>query len=221
MTTCPLLCCTPRPFAVVDVETTGLDHRDDRVVEIAVIWCDGDGRIEAEPVHTLVHPGGPVEATHIHGITDADVADAPTFDDIAGDVIDALAGRVFVAHNAVFDIRFVSNSLERAGRRYGALSPHERFPLIPVMCTMWSSGVVDGLGGMVSLSHVADTLDVALPRAHDALHDARAAAGIAAELLTHARRTGRHVRPFGDPHARTLRVGDYPALPRLVRTATR
>ena len=69
----------------MDIETTGLYPGGDRIVELAVV------RIEPNEaprlvLDTLVNPKRRVAATEIHGITDADVADAPPFEEIAGNV---------------------------------------------------------------------------------------------------------------------------------------
>ncbi len=102
-------------FAVVDVETTGMRSRgDDRITEIAIVHVDGP-RIELA-FDSLINPGRPIPyfIQDLTGIRDRDVADAPRFEDIADQVVAALAGRVFVAHNALFDWRFVTMEIERA-----------------------------------------------------------------------------------------------------------
>lgn len=102
-------------FAVVDVETTGVRAtRDDRITEIAVVVVQGE-RCELV-LDLLVNPGRSISGmiTAITGITNAMVRAAPRFEEIAERVTDALAGRVFVAHNARFDWRFVSAELKRA-----------------------------------------------------------------------------------------------------------
>lgn len=102
-------------FAVVDVETTGMQPvGDDRITEIAVVVVQGSRR---EVVFdSLVNPGRsiPGRIQELTGITDAMVQGAPTFRDIADQVVDALAGRVFVAHNARFDWGFVGAEVKRA-----------------------------------------------------------------------------------------------------------
>ena len=76
----------PGRFAVVDVETTGLFPRaNDRVVEIAIVQLDG-GDISDEFV-TLINPQRDVGPTRIHGIAARDVLNAPTFGEVAGDVV--------------------------------------------------------------------------------------------------------------------------------------
>src|SRR5512134_1746588 len=90
--------------AVVDIETTGLHAGADRVVEMSVVRVDPGGQ-PVLAVNTLVNPRRPVAATEIHGITDDDVADAPTFADIAGDVAGAISDAVLMAYNVYFDMR--------------------------------------------------------------------------------------------------------------------
>jgi DNA polymerase III epsilon subunit family exonuclease len=102
-------------FAVVDVETTGMRARGgDRITEIAVVHLDG-GRAEVA-FDSLINPGRPIPhfIERLTGITDRMVADAPLFEQVADRIVAALAGRVFVAHNARFDWGFVSAELERA-----------------------------------------------------------------------------------------------------------
>lgn len=99
-------------WAVVDVETTGVRaFSGDRIMEIAVVDLDGTVRF-----HSLVNPGIPIPQ-FVAGLTGIDaglVRRAPSFDDIADDLLAALEGCVFVAHNARFDWAFVSTEIERA-----------------------------------------------------------------------------------------------------------
>jgi DNA polymerase III epsilon subunit family exonuclease len=102
-------------FAVVDVETTGARAlRSDRITEIAVVVVSG-GRREVV-FESLVNPERPIPPAicAITNITNEMVREAPTFGDIADRVLEALAGRVFVAHNARFDWNFVNAELHRA-----------------------------------------------------------------------------------------------------------
>ena len=102
-------------FAVVDVETTGSRAGGgDRVTEVAVVVVQGP-RLEMV-LDSLVDPGRPIPAavTMVTGITDAMVRSAPPFAEVAEPVLAALAGRVFVAHNARFDWGFVTAEVRRA-----------------------------------------------------------------------------------------------------------
>jgi DNA polymerase III subunit epsilon len=101
-------------FAVVDVETTGSQPGLwDRVTEIAIVPVDA-GQI-GEPWSQLVQPGRsiPPMITALTGISDAMVANAPHFGEIADEVTARLDGRIFTAHNAPFDHRFVDAELSR------------------------------------------------------------------------------------------------------------
>lgn len=94
-------------YAVVDVETTGLDPRTDRVVEVACARVRA-GRI-VERFASLVAPQRPIpeRATAIHGIEDRDVANAPTLAELEPRLRSMTLGAVVVAHNARFDMGFL------------------------------------------------------------------------------------------------------------------
>lgn len=100
-------------LVVVDTETTGV-YSSDRVVEVALVTMSAAGEI-VDVWDSLIQPGRAVSATHIHGITAAMVAGAPTFDDVAGDVAIRLEGAVVVAHNLAFDHRMLDNEFARIG----------------------------------------------------------------------------------------------------------
>ena len=103
-------------FAVVDVETTGLSARlGDRICEVAVV-LGRDGQIVGQ-FHTLVNPGRPISrgASAVNGITNVMVDDAPAFRSVAAALGEALEGTVLVAHNASFDLSFISAEMRSAG----------------------------------------------------------------------------------------------------------
>jgi len=111
-------------YAVVDVETTGgSPGTGHRVAEIAAIVVE-QGRI-TQVFERLVNPGRaiPPFITRLTGISDTMVQGAPPFAEIAPELVQVLAGNVFVAHNAGFDWGFVSAELEGAlGRTPRALT---------------------------------------------------------------------------------------------------
>jgi DNA polymerase III subunit epsilon len=108
------------PLAIVDVETTGAHPAWDRVTEIAVVEVEGSEVVSEWS--TLVNPGAsiPPAIQALTGITNAMVADAPAFEDLAADLYERLEGRIFVAHNARFDYGFLRHEFERAGLRFQA-----------------------------------------------------------------------------------------------------
>ncbi|HQR19012.1 MAG TPA: 3'-5' exonuclease [Gemmatimonadales bacterium] len=158
-------------FAVVDVETTGMRAAgDDRVTELAVVLLHGD-RTELV-FDSLINPGCPIspQITALTGITDAMVADAPTFDMAADAVLAALAGRVFVAHNVRFDWGFVDAELRR--NRGLALDG-------PRLCTVrLSRRLVRGL-----TSHALDQVTAHFNLDNGARHRAAGDALVTAEIL--------------------------------------
>nr|WP_289781787.1 exonuclease domain-containing protein [Ornithinimicrobium sp. HY1793] len=176
-----------RGYAVLDVETTGLNPaRMDRIVEIAIVLVSDDGRIEEE-WSTLVNPQRDVGPTRIHGITATDVLAAPTFQDVMGRVLGLLEGRVLVAHNADFDVRFLLAELRQAGKEVA--DPTR----VPQLCTMrWSTAFVSSSSRRLIDCCAAAGVD--LTNAHTAAGDARATA----ELLRHYLRASPPPPPWQD-----------------------
>ena len=72
-----------RPLAVFDIESTGVVPQRDRIVELAVIRIDPDGSIRKTVRRLNPQIPIPAGATAVHGISDADVAECPSFADIA------------------------------------------------------------------------------------------------------------------------------------------
>ena len=108
-----------RPLVVFDLEATGLNKRTDRVVAIALVRYEPIGT--AETVSYLLNPGLPIpeEATAIHGITDADVASAPTFADMAEILERHFAGADLAGYNVLgFDIQMLTEEFARANRPF-------------------------------------------------------------------------------------------------------
>ena len=105
-------------YAVVDVEATGTrPWAGDRITEIAVVAVRGG--VVAETFETLVNPERPIPpfVTRLTRISWDMVKRAPRFGDICEEVVRALDGAIFVAHNAQFDWRFVATEVERATGR--------------------------------------------------------------------------------------------------------
>lgn len=102
-------------YAVVDVETTGTSARlGDRITEIAIVPID-DG-VPGEPFTVLVNPERPIPPAIVAltRITQEMVRRAPRFPEVAEAISERLSDRVFVAHNATFDWRFVCGEMARA-----------------------------------------------------------------------------------------------------------
>ena len=79
-----------RPLAIFDLETTGVNVSSDRIVQIAILKVSPDAA--EEKYKSLINPQMPIpaEASEIHGIYDKDVADQPTFTEVADDIVSFL-----------------------------------------------------------------------------------------------------------------------------------
>lgn len=161
------------PVAVIDFETTGLYAGMDRVVEATVVRVEPGCEPEIA-FDSLIQPGRPVGATFIHGISDDDVADAPTFADVAGRFVEAMSGCVVAAYNISFDSSFLLHELAQVGIRQK----------VPHLCLMYLRQMLD-LGRVVKLGEACRLHHVPLNRAHSAAGDAIASARLW-QLYLHA-----------------------------------
>ena len=102
-------------FACVDVETTGGAPPDSRITEIGAVKYRG-GELGGT-FHSLVDPGVPIPrfVSHLTGIDDLMLRDAPPVEAVLPSLVEFLRGTVFVAHNAGFDVRFLNHDLARLG----------------------------------------------------------------------------------------------------------
>ena len=105
-----------RPIVFFDLETTGVDTAKDRIVEISMVKVmpDGEEIVKTRKINPGIHI--PEEATAIHGITDEDVKDCPTFAQIARSLEQFIAGCDFGGFNSNrFDIPVLAEEFLRAG----------------------------------------------------------------------------------------------------------
>lgn len=160
-------------FAVIDVETTGLSSSQHRIVEIAVVTTDPWGRVLDEWT-TRVNPQGPIGATHVHGIRDSDVTNAPVFADVVAHLNVRLAGAAIAAHHARFDLAFVRAEYARAGWD---------MPFVPALCTLEASEYHLPSLDRRRLGDCCWAVGTQLTDAHSALGDARATAGLLAAFM--------------------------------------
>lgn len=154
-------------IAVVDLETTGLSPgKHDRVIEIGVVLIALNGAVLGE-YETLVNPRRDIGPTSIHGITSAELVHAPSFEEIAGDLLALLQGATVLAgHNVGFDRNFLVKEFERIGLI---------FPDAPLLCTYRRLG--RNLRACCEEYGIATTASL-----HRALVDARVTAQLVAML---------------------------------------
>lgn len=102
-------------YVLLDLETTGATPLRDRITEIALIKYEGD--IEVSRWQTLVNPEVSISSfiQQLTGINNNMVANAPTFKEVAGELLDYLKDSVLCAHNARFDHGFLKNEFKRIG----------------------------------------------------------------------------------------------------------
>jgi DNA polymerase-3 subunit epsilon len=152
-------------YAALDVETTGIHPWADRVVEIGIVrWKKSE---RAAEFLDMVNPDVPVKpgAQRVHGISPDELANAPVFREIAGDIAKALTSAVIVGHRALsFDLPFINMDMARAGQKplnniVIDTNLLEKTSLIP--------------GDKRDLSSLARAMGVREGERHRALHDAR------------------------------------------------
>jgi DNA polymerase III epsilon subunit family exonuclease len=168
-------------FVALDVETTGLKPSRQRVIEIAIVrYRDGQAKRSFE---TLLNPerGIPEFITRLTTITNEHVREAPTFAQVADEIVEFIGDSLIIGHNVGFDIGFLNAELGRVDRQ----------PLI--------NERLDTMGMAVrflrslrkpSLDRVADAVGLSPRRVHRAGGDARLTAEVAFRLVQEARRQG-------------------------------
>lgn len=174
------------PLAVVDFEATGFPGPDAHIVEVAVVHIDlAPGSVPTVGLSSLVRPPVPIleQSTRVHGITDADVAEAPAWRDLVDAFDAATAGRLVVAFNAFADFTYARVEAARLEREPPAWPWLDAFVLRKRIKTRGAPGkLVEVAAGY------GYTLD-----AHGALADAATTALIIRPLLVDL--WALHVRP--------------------------
>ena len=156
-----------RTLIALDTETTGMSPKDgQRVVEVARVTIQ-NGAL-AEEWSSLVQPGRqiPPDATRVHGISDAMVADAPSPAIVAKALREACADLPLVFHNAPFDLPFL-----RALCEDGGVPPFAN----PIIDTLGLARGQGGVGGS-ALGVLAARMGLPAETSHRALGDTRTTA---------------------------------------------
>ncbi|WP_276132526.1 exonuclease domain-containing protein [Polluticoccus soli] len=102
-------------YAIVDIETTGSFASGNGITEIAIAIHDGEQVINFYETLVNPHQAIPYFIQSLTGITNEMVANAPSFEEVAGQIHELLQDKVFVAHNVNFDYSFVKHHLQEAG----------------------------------------------------------------------------------------------------------
>lgn len=175
-------------FVVFDTETTGLRPSDgDRLVQIGAVHLSAGALVPDRAFDTLVHPGRriPKRSTRFHGITDEMVAGAPTVAEAVARFHDFAGEATLVAHNAAFDLKFLSLAQEEAGVTFTQ----------PALDTLFLARAIDDHAGRKAphdLDSLIDRYGVDIGERHTALADATATARLFLALIERLGTIGIH-----------------------------
>ncbi|MEV0062492.1 exonuclease domain-containing protein [Nocardia sp. NPDC050718] len=167
-------------FTVVDVETSGLQPSRHRVLSVAALTLDSAGQVTRE-FHTLLDPECDPGPVHVHGLTAEVLRGSPRFAHVREQLSSLMAGRVLVAHNALFDFGFLASEFDRAG---GVLPVRRR------LCTLALARRVAVPTPDYKLATLAGYYGVPQQKAHDALDDTRVLVNVLRALVADAARLG-------------------------------
>ena len=184
---------------VIDTETTGLDARSARVIQIGAVRLD-KGELSLEDHYDrLVNPGIPIpaETTAIHGISDAAVRKAPSFPAIADEVAGLLSDRIVVGHTIGFDLAILERELKLAGRPWPAPAWLDVRLLAELALPTLAQYDLDRLAAL---------LGVTIEGRHTAMGDAIATAKMLRALTPHLRERG--IRTLADADAALRHLAD-------------
>jgi DNA polymerase-3 subunit epsilon len=162
-----------RYFAIIDVETTGGDPKNDKLTEIALVLHDGQRVVDT--FHSLINPERsiPPFITRITGINDDMVRYAPRFYEIAKEIVLRTEDAYFVAHNSRFDYNFVCKEFRLLGFNYQR----------PTLCTVqMSRKAFPGLNSY-SLGNLVNHFGIPLEKHHRALDDAMATTALFERII--------------------------------------
>lgn len=160
-------------YSIVDIETTGSQAYGNNITEIAILVHDGITVVDE--YHTLVNPGKPIPyfITSLTGISNAMVASAPDFSEIAEKVHAILSQTIFVAHNVGFDYSFVKNELKISGYEWAAEK----------LCTVRMGRKFLPGHDSYSLGRLCDSLGIEIEARHRAYGDAKATVEVFEKIL--------------------------------------
>ncbi len=171
------------PWVSIDTETTGRDAQQDRVIEVGCVFFE-KGRV-VDRKGWLINPGRPIpeDASSVHGIFDADVADKPSFEEVRAEILASLAGCLPLAYNAEFDRNFLREEVARTG----GISKSEAPPAIRDSVTWidpldWARELHKEHKSR-ALGDVCERLGISLENAHRATDDAEAAGHVMAAFV--------------------------------------
>jgi len=165
-----------RKYAVIDLETTGPKYESgDRIFQFGCTLIDGNEVIEHVSLNINPEKSIPFEIQLLTGVTNADVATAPFFDEVAMTIFNLLEDRTLVAHNVGFDGPFIISALK------DALGIELEVPLID---TVQLAQICHPTALSYRLSDLTEALEIRHTQVHTAGSDARATAELFLKMKT-------------------------------------
>jgi DNA polymerase-3 subunit epsilon len=173
-------------YCVVDLELSGLDARRDEIISFGAVPIDAGRVVVGGAVYGLCRPTRalPEKSVLVHSIRTVDLTDAPTLDEAIQPLIEAMTGRVTVAHVAWVEESFLGRAFNRQNIRLRA----------PMLDTFEMGRLLaferDSTPPSRSLSKLAESLKLPTHRPHHALGDALTTAQVFIALAAHLERFG-------------------------------
>ncbi|MBA4198847.1 MAG: DNA polymerase III subunit epsilon [Chitinophaga sp.] len=197
-------------FAIVDIETSGGHALGHGITEIGIVLHNGK-EVEGK-YSTLINPKVPIQkyVQGLTGITDAMVANAPAFEDVAPNIYNLLKDRVFVAHNVNFDYSFVKHQFYNAGYDFNTRK----------LCTIRLTRKIFPTLPKYGLQTVCRELKIINHSPHRAIGDAMATAQLFSLLLANDKSgelkkmmKGRNAEQYIPPNVDVRKIHALPSLP--------
>ncbi len=163
-------------YVVFDCEMTGLQPgQGDEIIQIGAVRVVKGRVLTGEAAEWLVNPGRPIPPGSIkfHGLTDADVAGKPSIREVLPEFRAFVGDAVMVAHNAAFDMKFLSMKERVTGVKFDN----------PLLDTMMVSSMLDGGEDDHSLDALCDRYGIAITGRHTALGDTIGTADLLLKLI--------------------------------------
>lgn len=187
---------------VLDTETTGLDARTARIVQIGAVRVHGTRIDLSDTYETLVNPGIPIppETTKVHGITDQHVASAPHFVQAEQPFQNFIGHSILIGHTLTFDLAMLKREYELADKPWRA----------PRMLDVrWLARLASPTLAHYDLDGLCAWLSIPIEGRHTALGDAIATAKVYAALVPLLRQ--RDIRTFAEATAACRKITEMEA----------
>ncbi len=163
-------------FVSFDLETTGLSSRMEEIIEIGAVKMKNG--MQEDTFQTFVNPGKPLSkfTTELTNITNNDVKDAPTLEEAISKFLEFSKDCILVAHNAIFDISFIKNAINKLGFPKLTNPIIDTLPLSRYLYSEHRSHTLGAVARRFNIEYDEDT-------AHRAIYDAKVLANVFEVLL--------------------------------------